>query len=67
MPIPTICPNGCKKPAFEVVPLLKGQYKIGSIVQCTQCGYPIGTLSNDIPIENALRNIEQKITNSKSL
>jgi hypothetical protein len=64
---PTKCPNGCDNPSFETVGIFKGRSESGYIVQCTSCGYPIGVLPDLYNLKNAIRNIEQKLTNSKSL
>ena len=71
MPKSTICPNpNCDSHEFEAVEMLKQPIKAAMpwfIVQCKACGYPIGVLNNTIPLANAIRNIETKLTNSKSL
>jgi len=71
MPKPTKCPNpNCKSQGFEAVEQV-GNFAKGAIpwliVQCKSCGYPIGTLNDTVPIATAIRNIEAKLTGSKSL
>jgi hypothetical protein len=67
----TICPNsGCNSHEFEAIEMQTQPINGGMpwfIVQCKVCGYPIGVLNNTIPLSNAIRNIETKLTNSRSL
>jgi hypothetical protein len=62
----TKCPNGCDNAYFETVEIFQGTKDSGFIVRCALCGYPIGVLPNLYNMKNAIRNIEQKLTNSKT-
>jgi hypothetical protein len=67
MPRQTICPK-CNKPMpLEAALIFSGfDYKC-YVIQCSKCGYPIGTIPNLFLAKTAIRNIEEKTTGHKSL